>query len=156
MRLLTHNMLVCPRTKAFPLELIVSTCDDVNVDFSQDFVQRIMPRLDWNVFLNAAKQLPDQEMISLLPDAAPQGDEQLDDKVWRAIHRALLEWHVVEGELRASDGTSYLVRNGVPNLVITEVRKNALHPMQIDHSVEAGNFVDRSDLAKDEEDAESN
>lgn len=132
MRLLTHNMLVCPRTKSFPLDLVISTCDDVNVDFSKEFIQRIMPRLDWNAFLNAAKQLPDKELISLLPDAPPQENDDLDDQVWQAIHRALLEWHVVEGELHANDGTRYLIRNGVPNLVITEVRQPTADSMQVD------------------------
>lgn len=41
----------------------------------------------------------------------------------RAIHRALLQWHVVEGTLTAKDDAIYKVSNGVPNLVITEVRK---------------------------------
>lgn len=153
MRLLTHNMLVCPRTKTFPLELVISTCDDVDVDFSEAFVRRIIPRLDWNAFLNAAKQLPDKEVIALLPETAPQENGDLGDQVCRAIHRALLEWHVVEGELRADDGTRYLVRNGVPNLVITEVRQPASNSMEVDGADAAENkdHDDPNDEAVDDD-----
>lgn len=132
MRLLTHNMLVCPRTKTFPLRLTISTCDDVDVEYSEEFVRRMVPRLDWSAFLTAAKQLPDPQMISMLPDAPPEESDSTDESIWRAIHRALLEWHVVEGELHAQDGTSYLVRNGVPNLVITEVRQPGADPMNVE------------------------
>lgn len=122
MRLLTHNMLQCPRTKAYPLSLTATTCDDVEVPFSESFIRRMLPRLDWKVFREAAQQLPDPETIQLLPDKAPQADE-LDEKGFKAIHRALLEWHVVDGFLEVEGGTRYNVNNGIPNLVITEVRQ---------------------------------
>lgn len=119
MRLLTHNMLQCPRTRSYPLELQIETCDEVQVDYSAEFVLRMVPRLNWGVFLAAARQLPDEELVARLPEGPPGGE---DDDVLRAVHRALLQWHVVEGALVA-EGTSYRVSNGVPNLVITEVRK---------------------------------
>lgn len=122
MRLLTHNMLQCPRTKSYPLVLTAKSCDDVEVPFSETFIRRMLARLDWRVFREAAEQLPDQETISLLPREISES-EALDDTVLKAIHRALLEWHVVEGVLESGDGTLYMVSNGIPNLVTTEVRK---------------------------------
>lgn len=122
MRLLTHNMLQCPRTRAYPLELEIETCDEVDVEFSAPFVRRMLPRLDWGVFLAAAKQLPDPELVNLLPAEPPTDDTPDDGDVLKAVHRALLQWHVVEGKL-STEGATYKVSNGVPNLVITEVRK---------------------------------
>lgn len=122
MRLLTHNMLQCPRTRAYPLELEIETCDEVVVEYSAAFIRRMLPRVNWEVFLAAAKQIPDAELVGMLPAAAP-GDEAADDgDVLKAVHRALLQWHVVDGKLSA-DGVRYTVSNGIPNLVITEVRK---------------------------------
>lgn len=121
MRLLTHNMLQCPRTQTYPLQLIAEECDDVSVEYSAPFIQRMLGRLDWSVFHAAAQQLPDPELIKALPATAPSVDA--GDDVLRVVHRALMEWHVVEGKLIA-DGAEYRVSNGIPNLVLTEVRKN--------------------------------
>lgn len=81
----------------------------------------MIPRLDWGVFIEAATQFPDADMKNMLPNDAPEGDD-VEEEVLRAIHRALLEWHVVSGTLTAEGGGVYQVTNGIPNLVITEVR----------------------------------
>lgn len=122
MRLLTHNMLQCPRTKHYPLGLVITTCDDTQVTYSASFIRRMLRRINWEVFLTAARQLPDEEMLALLPDEIIDGGEGLSDEVLRAVHRGLLEWHVVDGELHAAEHSVYTVRDGIPNLVITEVR----------------------------------
>lgn len=112
-------MLHCPRTKAYPLRLEIETCDEIEVPYSAAFITRMLPRLDYAVFLSAAEQLPDPELIAQLPKTPPGAN---DDAALRAVHRALLQYHVVDGTLVAEGGT-YRVSNGVPNLVITEVRK---------------------------------
>lgn len=124
MRLLTHNMLHCPRTKSYPLHLVAATCDDVQVPFSEAFIRRMLPRLQWEVFREAAAQFPDEDMLAKLPESTPQPDA-LDEPTLKAIHRALLEWHVVDGTLKAENGSEYAVTNGIPNLVITEVRNES-------------------------------
>lgn len=120
MRLLTHNMLHCPRTHHYPLCLTAHTCDEVRIPFSRKFIERMIPRLDWPVFVSAAQQFPDADMKAALPTEKPEGE--IDDDVLMAVHRGLLEWHVIEGVLEGG-GCTYLVKNGIPNLVITEVRK---------------------------------
>lgn len=133
MRLLTHNMLQCPRTKSYPLILTAKTCDDVEVPFSEEFIRRMVPRLNWPVFRSAAAQLPDPDTIAQLPEQPPEDFEATDEDVFKAIHRALLEWHVVDGSLDCQDGSArYAVRNGIPNLVITEVRQNESQSEQPD------------------------
>lgn len=126
-------MLQCPRTKSYPLVLTATTCDDVEVPFSEEFIRRMVPRLNWDVFRSAAAQLPDPDTIALLPQSAPEDSGPSDEKVFKAIHRALLEWHILDGSLDSEDGNiRYTVRNGIPNLVITEVRLPGSEEMQVE------------------------
>lgn len=137
MRLLTHNLLHCPRTKAYPLTLEIETCDEIPVPYSAQFLIRLLPRINYPVFLAAASQLPDPELLALLPRTPPSSE---DDPALRALHRALLQYHVVDGALVA-EGARYRVSNGVPNLVITEVRAEHAPPAEMDvghDSVEEG------------------
>ena len=114
MRLLTHNMLQCPRTKGYPLKLEVHEAKEVPVEYSKAFVMKMADRLDWSTFRAAAAPLTAVD----IPVEAPT--EDTDEGVWRGVHRALLEWHVVRGILRAPDGTQYEIKDGIPNLIITE------------------------------------
>lgn len=144
-------MLQCPRTKAYPLVLTAATCDDVEVEFSETFIRRMLPRINWPVFRDAASQLPDPDTISKLPEAAPELDTELDDSVLRAIHRALLEWHVVDGFMQAEDSaTRYLVRNGIPNLVITEVVQKGGDPMHMDKEEEGEDVMEEEESGQKE------
>lgn len=117
MRLLTHNMLQCPRTKAYPLTLEVLEAKEVEVDYSREFVVRMASRLDWPTFRAAAAPFTAVD----LPVDPPPADA--DEAVWRTVHRALLEWHVVRGVLRAPDGAVYHIKHSIPNLVIAEVEQ---------------------------------
>lgn len=114
MRLLTHNMLQCPRTKAHPLSLVVLEAEEVEVEFSRTFVERMVGRLNWSAFREASAAFTEVDV----PVDPPTADTP--EEVWRAIHRALLEWRVVRGTLKAPDGTSYDIKDGVPNLIIAE------------------------------------
>lgn len=148
MRLLTHNMLQCPRTKKYPLSLEAHTCDDTEVPFSEAFVRRMIARLDWSVFRDAAMQLPDPDMLALLPEEIPDGVEQIPENVLRAIHRAMLEWHIVDGTLSNDDGYKYSVKNGIPNLVITEVRKDEKEDENEEESDEDMEIEGEEDITK--------
>jgi multifunctional methyltransferase subunit TRM112 len=118
MRLLTHNMLLCPRTKSYPLALEATEVDDVEADFSREFILRMLPRLDWPVLRTAAAALNVPGLADALP--AEQPTEKDTDEVLRAVHAALLEWHVVEGRLVSPKGPVYSISAGIPNLVSTE------------------------------------
>lgn len=92
----------------------------------------MIPRIDWDVFRQAANQLPDPDMLASLPDKAPSVDD-LTEGMLKAIHRALVEWHVVDGHLQAEgSSTKYIIRNGTPNLVITEVVQPGADSMHMD------------------------
>lgn len=95
----------------------------MEMEYSEAFIKRMIPRLNWQVFLDAAQQLPDADTLAALPEEAP-GDDA-DEAVLRAIHRALMEWRIVEGVMEC-DGARYRITNGIPNLVITEVRQDGM------------------------------
>lgn len=114
MRLLTHNMLQCPRTGGYPLTLEALETKTVSVAFSLSTVQKMAGRVNWGVFRSAAASNPSVD----LPLEVPPADAA--EAVWRDVHAALLEWHVVRGTLRAPDGTAYAIREGVPNLIVAD------------------------------------
>ncbi len=107
-------MLQCPRTKGYPLKLEVLEAKEVSVEYSKAFVVRMASRLDWGTFRKAAAPFTSVDVPVEVPS------EDADDAVWRTVHRALLEWHVVRGILRAPDGTEYEIKDGIPNLIIAE------------------------------------
>jgi uncharacterized protein YbaR (Trm112 family) len=115
MRLLTHNMLQCPRTKAYPLVLTATEVDDVEVDYRREFVLRMVPRLDWAVLRAAAAALNVAGLVDRLPLEPPGADAS--DEVLRPVHAALMEWHVVEGRLACEGGPVYAISGGIPNLI---------------------------------------
>lgn len=57
MRLLTHNVLQCPRTQAYPLKLEVRELENVEVEYDKDFILRMLPRLDWGVLCQTAREV---------------------------------------------------------------------------------------------------
>lgn len=118
MRLLTHNMLQCPRTKEYPLDLKATAVDDIEVEYSREFVLRMIPRLDWAVFLKAAGALGVSDLCKLLPHTPP-GDDSSDD-ILRTVHKTLMEYHVVEGSLTSPSGHVYTISSGIPNLIIAD------------------------------------
>lgn len=115
MRLLTHNMLQCPRTKSYPLRLTTTEVDLVEVDYQREFVLRMIPRLDWTVLRAATAALNVPELLQGLPESPPEGDAS--DETLMAVHRAILEYHVVEGKLACVEGPTYTITGGIPNLV---------------------------------------
>lgn len=114
MRLLTHNMLQCPRTQAHPLKLIVHEAEEVSVEYSRAFIERMISRLDWGAFRAASAPFT---AVDVPVDPPSEG---ADEDVWRCVHRALLEWRIVRGVLEAPDGTKYEIKQGIPNMVIAE------------------------------------
>lgn len=115
MRLLTHNMLQCPRTKGYPLRLTATEVDQVEVDYRREFVLRMIPRLDWPVLREATAALNVPDLLTSLSDSPPEADAS--DEALMVVHRAILEYHVVEGQLACAEGPVYSISGGIPNLV---------------------------------------
>lgn len=55
-----------------------------------------------------------------LPDAAPE-EAEMTEEFLKAMHHALLQVNVVEGELECPDtGRRFPIKRGVPNLLLNE------------------------------------
>lgn len=134
MRLLTHNMLQCPRTKEYPLRLEVRRAEVVDVEYSEAFIRRMLSRIDWSVFRAAAAPFTQVD----LPVSPP--DENVSEQVLKDVHKALLEWHVIDGVLISPSGASYDITDGIPNLIIVDVKgkkdENHQHEDNVEHTGE--------------------
>jgi hypothetical protein len=61
MRLLTHNMLMCNvkgcHTNNFPLKIVATSVQTQDAEFNPDFLKHMIPKLDWNGIISAAKDV---------------------------------------------------------------------------------------------------
>jgi uncharacterized protein YbaR (Trm112 family) len=126
MRLLTHNLLICPVHKK-PLAIRnVSAVDIIPVEYQPRFLLRMIPRLDWSL-LRAAAVSVESDCVDALPEAAPSPSElpalekavESGDRLplLDALQRLLLETHVVGGQLHCEHGEFYVIADGIPNLL---------------------------------------
>ncbi|MBN3300116.1 multifunctional methyltransferase subunit TRM112-like protein [Amia ocellicauda] len=119
MKLLTHNMLtshVKGVTNGYPLIIKASEVKQVEVEFSAQFVCRMLPKLDWSALVQAAQSVG----VTGLPEALAAEYEQ-DEEFLRVAHHALLEVEVVEGCLQCPEsGRQFPVSRGIPNMLLTE------------------------------------
>lgn len=101
----------------FPLDIVVVKTEVAEADFSEEFLQRMIPRLDWPAFVQAANKLG---VGADLPATAPTEGET-NTTVLQAIHHALLEVEVVEGELVCPETKrKFPITNGIPNMLLNE------------------------------------
>ncbi|KAI0988864.1 hypothetical protein GJ496_007559 [Pomphorhynchus laevis] len=119
--MLTSNIVKGVKT-GFPLGI---TADKVIVqqkNFNADFIKSIMKKIDWPVFIDAAKQLGYDDGLNR--DNPPHFDSSHaipNDKenVMQKIHRALLEVDIIEGELICPEsGRKFPIKNGIPNMLL--------------------------------------
>ncbi|XP_054163012.1 multifunctional methyltransferase subunit TRM112-like protein [Oppia nitens] len=118
MKLLTHNMLTskCLKgvTVGFPLKLVANEVKEVNVDFNKDFIERMIPKVDWSVLTITAQQFGVQ-----LPDSYTPNDTE--EEVLKRVHHALLEIEVIDGELICPEtGRKFPISQGIPNMLCNE------------------------------------
>eukprot|EP00958_Prasinococcus_capsulatus_P027431 scaffold5536_cov359-Prasinococcus_capsulatus_cf.AAC.2 len=59
MRLLTHNMLTCHVKgvkNGYPLKIEAEQLEEKEADFNPDFLKHIFPKINWEAFMEAARQ----------------------------------------------------------------------------------------------------
>lgn len=119
MKLLTHNLLsshvrgVGPR--GLPLRLQATEVRINNVEFNPDFVARMIPKVEWEVLLEAADHL----RLIEVPKGPIQGYEQ-DETFLRKMHHVLLEVEVLEGTLQCPEsGRMFPISRGIPNMLLS-------------------------------------
>ena len=115
MRFLTHNSLKClakEATTGYPLRIEIAEMNVVETECNVEFIKHILPSLIWPAVLIAA------EAIQLEGMPAEFSADMLNDPDFvLAIHRLLLDVHVVGGVLICPDtGRRFEIRNGIPNM----------------------------------------
>ncbi|CAN0353274.1 unnamed protein product, partial [Discosporangium mesarthrocarpum] len=119
MRLLTHNMLKSniKDVQGYPLGIEAEKVTTQELDFDADLIFNMLSKLEWPVFRDAAMTLGVGEG---LPEEV--GNDLKEDEVFlRQVHHALLEVHLIEGELVCPEtGRKFPVREGVPNMLLHE------------------------------------
>eukprot|EP00005_Dracoamoeba_jomungandri_P008444 CAMPEP_0174262636 /NCGR_PEP_ID=MMETSP0439-20130205/14150_1 /TAXON_ID=0 /ORGANISM="Stereomyxa ramosa, Strain Chinc5" /LENGTH=112 /DNA_ID=CAMNT_0015347449 /DNA_START=44 /DNA_END=382 /DNA_ORIENTATION=+ len=100
-------------TQGFPLGLEVTETEVTEHEFNPEFIQKMIPKLDWHALVTTAKVLE-----ITLPEEIP--DEQ-DEEFLRNLKVALLDVEVKEGTLICPEsGRRFPIINGIPNMLLTE------------------------------------
>ncbi|KAK4536489.1 hypothetical protein CDCA_CDCA08G2514 [Cyanidium caldarium] len=130
MRLLTHNLLVCPvHREALRIEQ-VRELEVIAAEYRPEFIVRMLPRLDWGVLRAAAAataaaaeagrlealppQAPDVEAIQA---ALRDGQVAQYEGLLQTLHHFLVETHVITARLGCPHGEQYAIDGGIPNLL---------------------------------------
>lgn len=101
--------------RGFPLRLQATEVRINNVEFNPDFVARMIPKVEWEVLLEAADHL---HLIEV-PKGPIQGYEQ-DETFLRKMHHVLLEVEVLEGTLQCPEsGRMFPISRGIPNMLLS-------------------------------------
>jgi len=121
MKLLTHNMLTSKSMKTvvtgYPLEIQARDVKVMEVEFNQEFVARIIPKVDWECLCRAAEQLGH---LDDLPIVKPDNFESNIDFLKKA-HHVLLEVEVINGDLICPESSrKFPVTDGIPNMLLNE------------------------------------
>ncbi|CAL4109593.1 unnamed protein product, partial [Meganyctiphanes norvegica] len=89
----------------------------VDIDFDQEFISRMIHKLDWKALIFAAQCVGHQED---LPDSLPDGYEG-DEDLLKKLHHILLEVEVTSGCLVCPETQrKFPITNGIPNMLLNE------------------------------------
>ncbi|CAM9867129.1 unnamed protein product [Discosporangium mesarthrocarpum] len=121
MRLLTHNVLRCPLKgveNGYPLRIEATDVQVEESEFNEAFMKHIASTLDWSALCKAASE------VGMANGSLPESltPELLEDTAFlQALHRVLMDMHVVEGALVCPEtGRRFPIVQGIPNIMCTE------------------------------------
>ncbi|EPZ35708.1 Trm112p-domain-containing protein [Rozella allomycis CSF55] len=123
MRLLTHNLLQCHvkkcTTNNFPLNFAkVMTVEDREVEFHPQFIERMIPRLDFDALKAAMNQLNIMEEIPF--DLNKEIESYTEDEL-KLLHGILMQKEIIDGEMVCKNcGHVYPIKDGIPNMLLEE------------------------------------
>jgi multifunctional methyltransferase subunit TRM112 len=83
---------------------------------NEDFIRHILPTLNWPAILLAAEAVGLSGLSQeLVPELAG------DVGFLQAIHRLLLDVHIIEGSMICPEsGRAFSINDGVPNMILPE------------------------------------
>ena len=115
MRLLTHNMLMSPGTKnGYPLAIEVEKMEEVEAEFSAEFMVRMVEKVDYPALLATVASL---NVESGLPAVVPEKFAE-DETFLQALHHVLMEIEIVDGQLVCPETSKkFPVKDGIPSLM---------------------------------------
>ncbi|CAI6349151.1 unnamed protein product [Macrosiphum euphorbiae] len=121
MKLLTHNLLSSKSLKGvkvgYPLRIVAKDVKISECEFNKEFVKKIIPKLDWKVFVNAAVEIG---QTSDLSDELIE-DYEDDDDYLKKVHHLLMEVEIINGELICPETDRvFPISAGIPNLLLNE------------------------------------
>lgn len=116
MKLLTHNILTSRCIKnvitGYPLKIIAEETNTVEVEFNQQFIEKLIPKIDWKVFTDTAKDFG----VELPPEPS-----QTSPEFFKKVHHGLLEIDIVKGFLVCPEtGRKFPIKKSIPNMLCRE------------------------------------
>ena len=121
MKLMTHNVLSSKGIKGvktgYPLKIEAKDVKVCEVDFNPDFIARVIPRLDWEVLVQAAQELG---QASDLPSELAE-DYENDQAFLKEADHVLMEVEIINGDLICPETSRrFPVSDGIPNMLLNE------------------------------------
>jgi multifunctional methyltransferase subunit TRM112 len=113
MKLLTHNMLCCHSKtckNGFPLGLKDVELEQVQVDFNQEFIKKMLYKIDFEAFNKVVQSLGLSQVVYSLETTDLEG-----------IHSLLLEKVIKNGIMTCPDCShEFKITNYIPNMLLDD------------------------------------
>uniref|UniRef100_A0A0N5A7Q5 Multifunctional methyltransferase subunit TRM112-like protein n=1 Tax=Syphacia muris TaxID=451379 RepID=A0A0N5A7Q5_9BILA len=121
MKLVTHNFLTSNFLKGvvngYPLILTATKVEEKSDDNNDDFVRKVLPKLDYGVLRQAA------ESIGVAEGLPPELNDkwETDTELMTKLRHILVSVDVMEGELKCPvTGRVFPIKGGIPNMLANE------------------------------------
>lgn len=120
MKLLTHNLLTSRFLKGvqtgYPLTLVAEKVEELNTDYNEEFLHKMLKKIDYEALKEAAKTCGQQ-----LPEALPDFNSTSRENDLKAIHKALFDTEIITGTLICPEtGREFPISEGIPNMLCNE------------------------------------
>uniref|UniRef100_A0A4W3GVZ5 Multifunctional methyltransferase subunit TRM112-like protein n=1 Tax=Callorhinchus milii TaxID=7868 RepID=A0A4W3GVZ5_CALMI len=87
------------------------------VDFNQEFISRMIPKVEWSALVEAATSIGHGD--DLPKELSPEYESNTE--LLQKVHHVLLEVEVVEGALQCPEsGREFPITKGIPNMLLNE------------------------------------
>ncbi|KAJ3071343.1 hypothetical protein HDU98_005474 [Podochytrium sp. JEL0797] len=101
-------------TDNFPLQITEAELEQVEVEFNEDFMRRMINKIEWPALVQTAFALG----VDQLPATVP---EVIDEEFLKRLHRVTLETQLKEGKMICNGCKHvYPVTDGIPNMLLQE------------------------------------
>eukprot|EP00906_Rhabdomonas_costata_P030949 RCo043747 len=120
MRLLTHNLL-CGPNGGYPLKLRAESIQELSSPFEEEFVRRLLTKLEWAGLLSVVADLQACSFLADLPPlpASVPNPATAEPGLLRTLHRLLNEVKVLEGTLECPEThTTFPINGGIPKMLL--------------------------------------